>query len=389
MRAVTTGMIATYPVGGVAWDYGQYALGLERLGFEVYYLEDTGLPSHTLNPATGEYEEDPSYGIRFLRDSLAGLSPSLKERWHFRAYDDRTYGLNAGDIAEICAGADVLLNVSGGCLLRDEYRRCPRKVFIDTDPGLNHFLIFPRWDAWPEGKKKLGFRSHDHFFTFAGRIGQPDCPLPDFGLDWHPTVHPVVSDCWGSRDAPSGDRWTTVMMWKNYEKPIEHDGASYGSKEVEFAHVEEMPSRARTLFEIAVSGEAPRERLKSLGWSVAEGSAASGTANDYRSYIEGSRGEFSVAKNVYVATRSGWFSGRSACYLAARRPVVLQETGFSDTIATGDGLLSFSNLDEAVRAVDAVERDYDHHSEAARELACARLDSSVVLGEILGRIGLG
>ena len=388
MRAVVTGMIATYPVGGVAWDYGQYALGLERLGFEVFYLEDTGIAS-TLNPVTGEYDEDPSHGAQFLQDSLAGLSPSLRERWYFRAYDDRTYGMDAEDVVEVCAGADVLLNVSGGCLLRDEYRRCPRKVFIDTDPGLNHFLIFPRWDAWPEDKKKLGFRTHDYFFTFAGRIGRPDCPLAAFGLDWYPTVHPVVPDCWGSREASPGDRWSTVMVWKNYEKPIEHDGISYGSKEVEFARVEELPLRARAPFEIAVRGGAPHERLRSLGWVVVDGSVASGTAGDYRSYIEGSRGEFSVAKNIYVATRSGWFSGRSACYLAAGRPVVLQETGFSDYIPTGDGLLSFSNLDEAVRAVNAVERDYNRHSEAARDLARARLDSSLVLGEILDRIGLG
>src|SRR6266581_6786939 len=147
MRAIVTGMIATFPVGGVAWDYGQYVLGLERMGFEVYYLEDTGLPSYTYDPERGDFVEDCSYGVKFLEESLAGLSPSLRNKWHYRDFDGGSHGIDAEAFSEIVAGADILINVSGGSLLREPYRRCPRKVLIDTDPGWNHFVIFPRWDA--------------------------------------------------------------------------------------------------------------------------------------------------------------------------------------------------------------------------------------------------
>jgi hypothetical protein len=160
------------------------------------------------------------------------------------------------------------------------------------------------------------------------------------------------------------------MMWKNYEdeQPLEHDGVKYGSKEMEFARIERLPSHSLAALEVAVNGDAPHERWRALGWSVAEGYDKSETADVYRSYIESSRGEFSVAKNVYVATRSGWFSSRSVNYLASSRPVVVQETGFSDVIPTGHGPFGFSDLDEAARAIANVESDYGHHQGAALEL---------------------
>lgn len=389
MRAVVAGMIATYGMGGVAWDYGQYALGLEQLGFEVSYLEDTGVPAYSFNPATGEYVEDPSDGVRFLQNSLAVLSPSLADRWHVRAVDGRTFGLDAAEMAEIIAEADLFLNVSGSSVLREAYRRCRRKVFIDTDPGWNHFVIFPRWDHKPAAERALGFRSHDVFFTYAQRIGQPDCPLPAFGLAWHVTQPPVVLDRWQAK--PAGTQWTTVMSWSNYPDPLEHNGVTYGAKELEFDKVEDVPGRSSATFEVAINAvkrDAPCDRWRSLGWSVVDANPLSRTAIAYRDYIERSRGEFSVAKNVYTATRSGWFSCRSTCYLAAGLPVVLQDTGFSDVLPVGSGVLPFTTTDEAVNAIDAVERDYAAHQQAARELARDYFDAKAVLGDLLDQIGL-
>lgn len=386
MRAVVTGMIASYPVGGVAWDYGQYALGLERLGFEVYYLEDTGW--QTYDPVAGRYGADPTYAVRFLGESLAGLSPTLGRRWHFRNMDGRTYGISAAEVAEVVAGADLFLNVSGGTLLRDEYMPCRRKVLIDSDPGWNHFRNYPRWDANPNWNGSHGYRAHDFFFTYAERIGRPGCALPSLGLDWKPTRPPVVRDCW--RPEPPGDTWTTVMTWKNFAETIEYGGVVYGTKEMEFARVEELPRRIGARMEVAVGGaDPPRQRWRDLGWSVLDSQAVSVTPNDYRSYLARSRGEFSVAKNVYVATNSGWFSCRSVCYLAAGRPVVVQDTGFSEFLPTGRGLFAFSDLEGAVRAVEAVESVYASHQEAAREVARAHFDSDRVLGDLLGRVGLG
>ena len=170
MKAIVTGMIATYPVGGVAWDYGQYALGLERLGWDVYYLEDTGWEAY--DPTKGEYGADYSYGVKFLEQSLARLSPRLATRWHVRAMDGSSYGVDREQFDRLVTDADLFLNVSGGTLLREEYMPCSRKVLIDTDPGWNHFVNFPKWDANPGWQGSCGYRAHDFFFTYAERIGK-------------------------------------------------------------------------------------------------------------------------------------------------------------------------------------------------------------------------
>ena len=385
MKAVVAGGIATFPVGGVAWDYGQYALGLERLGFEVYYLEDTGMYGY--DPITRGYSEDCSYGARFLGESLVALSPAFEARWHLRSAAGETFGMDPSDFAEIIAEADIFLNVSGLCLLRDAYMRCQRKVLIDTDPGWNHFVVFPKWDANPGWQGSHGFRAHDYFFTYAQRIGLPDCPLPALGLTWRPTRPPVVLDCW--RRGSPGQKWTTVMTWNNYERPIEHGGVTYGTKELEFVRVETLPSQTPVALEIAIGGvRPPVARLRGLGWSVVDSTRVSATLESYRSYIQGSRGEFSVAKNFYVATRSGWFSCRSVCYLAAGRPVIVQDTGFADLMPTGEGLIAFSGLEDAVRGIDCVERDYAFHQQAAHELARSHFDSNLVLGDLVNQIGL-
>jgi hypothetical protein len=385
MRAIVTGMIASYPVGGVVWDYGQYALGLEQLGFEVFYLEDTGW--QTYDPHKGEYSSDCSYGIDFLQRSLSSLSPSLGSRWRFRSMDGETFGLKNADFAEVLHTADLLLNVSGGTLLRDEYMPCRRKVLIDSDPGWNHFRNYPKWDANPNWHGSHGYRAHDHFFTYAERIGLPDCILPTLGLPWQPTRPPVVMDCWLAE--PPGTTWTTVMTWKNFQESIQYKGSIYGTKEMEFGKIEALPSCTQARLEIAVGGaEAPRQEWRQRGWGVMDSQEISRTAADYRRYIQASRGELSVAKNVYVATRCGWFSCRSVCYLAAGLPVIVQDTGFSEFISTGQGLLAFSTSGEAVDALETVESEYDTHCKAARALAQQCFDSRLVLCDLLERINL-
>jgi hypothetical protein len=265
---------------------------------------------------------------------------------------------------------------------------CAHKVLIDTDPGWNHFVNFPKWDANPGWQGSHGWRAHDHFFTYAERIGRPDCALPTLGIQWQPTRPPVVLDCW--HDEPPGSTWTTVMTWNNFGRPVEYGGVTYGTKEMEFGKIEQLPRRVNTKLEVACGGgEPPAARWKELGWSVVNSHDVSQTADDYRHYIQRSRGEFSVAKNLYVATRSGWFSCRSVCYLASGRPVVVQDTGFSDLIPCGQGVLAFTDLDSAAEAIEAVERDYASHSAAARNVAAAHFDPRRVLGDLLGRIGLG
>lgn len=386
-RAIVTGMIATYPVGGVVWDYGQYALGLERLGFDVWYLEDTGWLAY--DPRVGDYRADFSFGAKFLERSLRGLSPRLAERWHVRGPDGSSFGADKQTIEKVIASADLFLNISGSAILRGEYAACPRKVFVDTDPGWTQFVTFPRWDSGQGYEGGENPRAHDHFLTYAERIGSDDCVLPTLGLEWRPTRPPVVLDCWEPR-AP-GANWTTVMTWNTYRDlhSLNYEGVAYGAKELEFPKVESLPKRTHGTFELAIGGaDPPIDHWKQLGWSVLRAETISRTADQYRKYVEESRGEFSVAKNAYVATRSGWFSCRSVCYLASGRPAILQDTGFSEVIPTGAGLLAFEDLDQAVAAFEEVESAYDQHSEAAREIAREHFASERVLTDLLSTIGL-
>ena len=378
-------MIATYPVGGVVWDYGQYLLGLERLGLEVFYLEDTGW--QTYDPVKGLYGDDPSFGVAFLRNSLADLSPTLAKRWHFRAMDGQSYGIEPKQLTEIIRDTDLFINVSNSCLLRDEYMPCKKKILIDTDPGWNHFVNFPKWDKNPGWQGSHSWREHDCFFTYAERVGRADCVLPSLGIPWQTTRPPVVLECWEPK--PPAVKWTTVMTWDNFKRPIESNGVRYGTKEMEFGRVELLPSQTSARLELATGGNgAPRERWQKLGWSVIDSHAISRTPEDYRTYIESSRGEFSVAKNVYVATNSGWFSCRSVCYLASNRPVIVQDTGFTDRIPTGEGLFAFTNLNEAKNAIEAVEKDYSTHQEAARQIANNYFSAEKVLGRMLDDIAI-
>jgi hypothetical protein len=388
MRAVVTGMIGTFPIGGVAWDYGQYILGLEQLGYEVFYLEDSGYPVY--DAAARTYPDDSSYGVAFLARTLDELSPGMGSRWFFRATDGSTFGMDRAKMRRILSEADLLLNVSGCCVLRDEYLEAPRKVLVDTDPGWNHFVTFPRvWerDPSPSENDVNGYRMHDYFVTYALNLGRPDCNLPDFGVVWHPTRPPVAWSRW--KPEPPGTTWTTILTWKsNYHRPHTHDGQVYGAKDVEFPKIEQIPQVTGVPMELAAGGlDPPIDRWRQQGWSVVDSTSVSLTLDAYRSYVQRSRGEISVAKNAYVATRSGWFSCRSVCYLAASRPVILQDTGFSDHLPTGLGLVAFGTAEEATQAIARVEERYDEHAQAAREIAIEHFAADRVLAELVEIVG--
>lgn len=388
MKAVVTGMIATYGLGGVVWDCGQYLVGLERLGFEVYYLEDTGWEAY--DPVLRQYGSDYAHGAAYAASALTSLSPTLAQRWHVRGMNGETYGLSRDMMNDVVADADLLLlNVSGAALLREPYRRCRRKVLVDTDPGWNHFRNYPRWDAgqgWPDA---ASWRDHDYFFTYAEGIGRPGCSLPLLGVDWSPTRPPVILDMWAAETAPDA-AWTTVMTWDNFREPIVHEGRTYGSTELEFHRIVDLPRLVDLRPEVAVGGSnAPAASWRQSGWRVVDAATVTWSPEDYRRYIQRSRGELSVAKNVYVETGSGWFSCRSVCYLAAGLPVAVQDTGFSAWLPCGEGLLAFSNLSQAVAALREVEGDYEAHAAAARRVAEEHFGSDAVLTAILTTVGLG
>ena len=388
MRVVVAGLVATYPVGGVAWDYLQYVQGFHALGCEVWYLEDTG--RWLYDPERETFVADAARGARFVGESLAWLDPALARRWAVRAPDGTWHGLDEGTVARVCAGADLFLNVSGACWLREPYRAARVKAYLDSDPGYTQGRLAAVDAGTADEDTAFSvdlIRRHDVFFTLGERIGAPDCLIPPCGLHWHPTRQPIVLADWPVRSAPDG-AFTTVMSWKIEPAPPHLGGRAYGGKDIEFERFLELPRQVPEPLEVALAGAAPRERLRAAGWRLADPRAASSTMAAYRDYIAASRGEWSVAKNTYVATRSGWFSTRSAAYLACGKPVVVQDTGFAADLERGPGLRPFSTLAEAAEALAAVRADYGRACRHARAVAERSFSAERVLERLLADAGL-
>ncbi len=380
MRVVVTGLVATYPVGGVAWDYLQYVQGFAALGCDVWYLEDTG--GWMYDPDAQTFTADVAANVRYVADALAALA--LPAKFAVRAPDGTLHGMDDAALARVCAGTDLFLNLSGSCWLREPYRAARRKAYVDTDPGYSQARIAAVDAGTADEDTRFSvdlIRRHDVFFTLGEEIGRPGCLIPTCGLDWHPTRPPIVAANWPVRAAPEG-AFTTVMSWKIQPHPPIIDGRSYGGKEPEFERILHLPSRTSETLEVALAGPAPRDRIAGAGWRVRDAHAVSRTLDAYRDYLLASRGELSVAKNVYAATRSGWFSTRTAAYLACGKPAVVQETGFSAHVAPGPGLHPFTTADDALAGLAAIRGDYGRACEHARALAeeafaadriCARL----------------
>ena len=383
MRIVVTGLVATYPVGGVAWDYLQYVEGFRRLGHDVFYLEDTG--QWCYDPAAGTFVQDAGPGARHLAAAIAAICPGLGDAWSLRGPDGIVHGRDAAAVRRACTGADCFINVSGASRLRDEYRGARRLAFIDTDPCYSQAraAAVDRGTVDPQMREAVAImRAHDVFFSLGEHLGAPDCAIPTVGIAWHPTRQPILLDRWHAPGTSDG-RFTTVMSWKIDPPAPIVDGKIYGGKDVEFERFLDLPSRVPDYLEVAIAGAAPCARIEAAGWHVVDAQAISNSVAAYQSYITSSRGEVSIAKNAYVATRSGWFSTRSAAYLAAGRPVVLQDTGFSAHLPLGPGLHGFSTHAEAVQALDEIRRDYARAARHAREVAVACFDSQQVCERLL------
>ena len=385
LRIIVAGMVAQYPVGGVAWDYLQYVVGLARLGHDVVYHEDTWCwPYH---PGEKTATDDGGYSARFLKDFFEQNAPELAERWHYRHLHETSYGMSRRAFDEAARSADLFINVSGASFFPETLSPHCLKLFVDTDPGYNQ-IVLSECPAWSENVERwrAGVLAHDRHFTYAENIGAADCGMPTAGLRWLRTRMPVVLDLWDRVPSPTSPKgaWSTVMTWNVFRGKLEYRGVEYHGKAIEFEKIIGLPQRLQLPFRVALGGtEAPLAQLLAHGWEAEEGPAVTLTPQAYQGYIAASRGEISVAKNVYVALRTGWFSCRSACYLAAARPVVVQDTGFTRAIPTGKGLHAFGNAEEAAEALCAVERDYEREARAAREVAHAYFDSRRVLAGLI------
>ncbi|HEV8393749.1 MAG TPA: hypothetical protein VGQ37_05720 [Vicinamibacterales bacterium] len=371
MKILLAGIIARYPFGGVTWCSLMYLLGLRDLGHEVFYVEDTG--ECIYDPVQNARTEDPSYGTTYIHDALEPFG--LGDRWSLVNYDGAYHGASRETVQRFCADADLFINLSGGAWFwRDEYACIPRKVFVDSDPVFTQ-LALAKGETW----YVEFFKRFDHLFTFGANIGTPASDVPGAGFTWHKTWQPVVLAQWRS-PRPPGDRFSTVMTWR-----IESFTDVDGNKDREFVKFIDLPSRTPHRFELAVNG--PQTLLREHGWDTVDAMAVSRTPWQYRDFIQSSKGEFGVAKHAYVSHRSGWFSDRTECYLAAGRPALVQDTGWSAHVPGGEGLLAFSTPEEALDGLDRIASDYDRHARRAAEIAGDCFDANRVLPRLLEAAG--
>lgn len=384
LRIVVGGFLGLLPAGGVTWDYVQYPLGFAEMGHDVYYIEDTCLwPIYQAGDGS-----DCAGNVHHLARVMSAFG--LGDRWAYRdVVTDKWFGMDEARVRDVCAGADVFVNISCSTFMRDEYRNIPVRALVDSDPMFTQIQC-QTGDGFTAGSKGLRdlLAAHTHHFTFGENIGQVDCDVPDCGVRWLPTRQPVCVSRWPVTPLPtSGGTYTTLMNW-SAGKTLEYGGRSWGQKDVEFRKVMALPQQLPGVpLAVAVGQTAgepfPAEEAQRHGWRVLDPGVCADDWRAYRTFIEGSLGEFSIAKQTYVAAKTGWFSCRSACYLAAGRPVVVQDTGWTKWLPSGEGLLAFTDVDSAAAALRAVHAEPQRHAAAARAIAEACFDAGRVLGRFI------
>jgi hypothetical protein len=385
-RVVLAGIIARMPFAGVAWQFLHFLEGLRRLGCDVHYLEDTGVWPYDADRET--VTDDCGYSLRYLQRLMSWCG--MDGRWTYRSgVDGSLHGPGAASLGDTLRGADALLNVTGATILREEHLRVPVRVFIETDP------VLPQIEVAQGNRFTIELlEAHTHHFTYGENIGKPVCPLPTGPFAYRPTRQPVILDWWmptGSLANGCTRPFTTVTHWKQTCKDIEWEGELYTwSKHAEFLKVADLPRRAGRPFELALAHDEadPVALLREKGWQVTEALPISRDILPYRDYIRSARGEFTVAKDQNIRLHSGWFSDRSATFLAAGRPVITQDTGFEENLPTGEGLFSFQDMDDILAAIDEIDSDYERHCRAAREIAETHFRAETVLRALLRQAGL-
>jgi hypothetical protein len=373
MTVIFAGTIGRSGLGGQAWAVLQYLLGFRALGHEVFYLEDCGRSSWVYVWEKEDWTHELDYPAAYVKDCLEPFG--FGGCWIYRD-NYRSLGMPLPDFLQVCARADLLImRASPFWNWRAEYDGPRRRVFLDVDPGFTQITLANGDQGWVEGVGKAERR-----FTFGQRIGAADCSIPQNGGPWLKTVPPVFLPEW---PITNGDatHFTSVMRWQGF-RDVTHDGVAYGQRDKEFPRFFDLPKITRQKFCIAQMGVKP-ELLTDHGWETVHGEVISRTPALYRDFIQNSRAEFSVPKNGYVKMRGGWFSDRSVCYLASGRPVLIEDTGLADWLPVGEGVVTFSDLSEAGKGVERINRDYDKHREAARDLATRFFSTERVLPRFL------
>jgi len=362
----------------------QIAVGLRRLGHDVYYFESTS--AWPYDPVRNENVCNSDYAVPYLKKVAESFG--LEDRWAYRrSYSDKQWcGLSQSKAEELLAHADLVMNVSGATRFAEEGLETGRLVYYGTDP-VCHEVAFMNGD--PDIVTLI--EEHDDCITYGENIGNADCPLPPLPRLRGKTRQPVLLDLWRS-GPPTRTEFTTVGNWKQTGHDLCFKGTTYyWSKHHEFLKFIDLPSHIDQTIELAMGlstlSAEDRNLLASHGWKLTDAQVFTTDPWSYRDYVRPSRAEFTVAKDQNVRLRSGWFSERSACYLAAGRPVITQDTGFGNALPTGEGLFAFNSMDEVLAAFEAVNTDYERHSRAARSIAEEYFRAESVLSKVLQDLG--
>jgi hypothetical protein len=382
---VVSGAIANKLLnGGEAWVRLSWILGLRRLGLDVWFVEQMD-PATAVDSAGAPASFADSANRRYFEDVVERFGLGGRASLLFDGGREAS-GVPLQDLLPVAEEAALLVNISGHLDLEPLTSRLRRKAYVDLDPGFTQF-----WHVQGIGGSRL--EGHDAYFSVGENVGRPGCEIPTCGLEWSPVRPPVVLDEWPVADDGDHDRFTTVGAWRGAFGPVQHDGRTYSLKVHEFRKVIELPRRAPQHFEIALlihpGDDRDREALEANGWAIVDPRTAVPGPLEFREYVQRSGGEFSVAQGIYVETNSAWFSDRTVRYLASGRPVLVQDTGFSAHLPTGEGLLAFTDLEGAAAGAERIAADYASHREAARALAESHFDSDVVLPRFLAQAGLG
>jgi GT2 family glycosyltransferase len=383
-KVIVLGLMTKSPVAGVVWQTVHYLLGLELLGCEPYYVE-----AHARAPGmfTGPDDDGAERAAGFIAGVMRRFD--LSDRWAYHALhsDGRVYGLSDHELRKLYSDAALIINLSGGTRPLPEHSATGRLVFLETDPVRLQIELSEN-----DAEASAFLEPHHAFYTFAENLGTPQCALPvSERFTFTATRQPVVVEHWERHGIASLGAFTTVGNWRQRRRDVEFAGETYfWSKHHEFMKFLDLPARTGRTFEVALARyqDADRRRLESHGWLVRDAADVSKDADTYRRFICASEAEFTVAKDQNVRFRTGWFSDRSATYLAAGRPVITQDTGFGRVLPTGAGLFAFSSTDDVLAAVDAFEAQYTMHSQAAAEIARAYFAHDVVLRPILDDLGV-
>ncbi len=381
-RVVVLHFVGQMPLAGIAWQAAQYLVGLERLGFEAWYVEDHG--ANPYDPRANSVVMDCSANVAFLRRAME--SHGLAGRWaYWDAINDVYHGLGRDEVRALYRGADALFNLCGAVRLRDEHMACPVRAMIDTDPVYEQIKY-----AEADRDARAYLDAHTHFFTYGENVGGPGWIVPLCGVPWQKTRPPVVLELWPPA-AGDGGCFTTIATWENKGKNIAFAGETYvWSKHVNFLRFLDLPLHSTDRFRMAMLP--PTEEVARLmadnGWRLTDPRPVSADMTAYGDFIRGSRGEFTVAKDIYVRPMSGWFSDRSVCYLAAGRPVVTMRTGWNRFYPEGEGLFGYDDRDGAIAACAAIAADYPRHSRAARAIAAEFFASDRVVAGLLAGCGI-